>query len=296
MIIVRLMGGLGNQMFQYAAARRLALRHATEVALDLSCYDRYPGVDTPRRYELDKLKVKARIATSLELAEIGGVGLTAPLRIRMFIRRLTGKGLCKNFYSEDSKGFCRQVLTLPDNSYLSGYWQSEQYFKDVADVLRSDFQVHAAPDRRNRKIASEIRRSEAVAIHFRRGDYVENPHTAAFHGVPSPEYYQNAIELIRQKVENPHLFIFSDDPAWVRENLTFPIPATIVDHNPPEQGYEDLRLMSLCRHAVIANSSFSWWGAWLITFPGKLVIAPQRWFADGRATPDLLPNSWVTLA
>jgi hypothetical protein len=294
-IVVKLMGGLGNQMFQYAAARRLALRHGTSVAVDLSYFQHCPEGDTPRRYELGKLCVQARIATPLEAAELSGLDLTASMRLKMMGRRLLGNSLTRSFYPEAPDRFCHEVLDLPDNVYLYGYWQSVDYFADVADILRTELQVRTAPEGRNLELSAQICATESVAVHFRCGDYVSSAKTAAFHGALAENYYQRAVEELSRRVVNPHFYVFSDDPDWVRRSITFSVPTTIIDHNPPDQGHEDLRLISLCRHAIIANSSFSWWGAWLIDYPAKFVIAPRRWFTDGRAVSGLLPETWTTL-
>lgn len=297
MIVVRLMGGLGNQMFQYAAARRLALRHDTELALDTEYFDRIPLGDTPRRFELGHLRIQARFASTVEIAELSGRCSNSWLKINLYLRRM----FCPvrfqpRLINEQPGRFCSEVLTLPDNVYLSGYWQSECYFSDQAETIRRELMVNLPATDRNLTLAEQITQVESVAVHFRRGDYVSNAKTAAFHGVLPEAYYHQAIDEICQRIDNPHLFVFSDDPEWARRSLSFPLPTTIVDHNPPNLGYEDLRLMSLCRHAIIANSSFSWWGGWLIDNPAKIIVAPLRWFADGRHTQNLIPETWITLA
>ena len=137
--------------------------------------------------------------------------------------------------------------------------------------------------------------TDSVMVHVRRGDYVSLAAAAANHGTCTPEYYRAALDLLRQTVPAPTLFVFSDDPAWATANLRFDVPTRYVSHNPPSEPDQDLRLMSACRHAIIANSSFSWWGAWLGQGERRVVIAPSRWFADGRPTPDLIPTDWRTL-
>lgn len=295
MIIVRLMGGLGNQMFQYAAARRLALRHGAEVAFDLSAFDEAPSGDTPRKFELHHLSVSARLATPLETAEMSGAYRSALQKAHSWLRRVTGqKCYSRNVFVERDSSFCSEVLNLPDNVYLRGYWQSEKYFQDVTKSLRDELMVRNDPSGRNRELLSRISATQSVAVHFRRGDYANNPETSAYHGTPSPEYYRQAISFLCERVENPFLYVFSDEPEWVKQNMAFSVPAEIVDHNPPEMGYEDLRLMSSCKHAIIANSSFSWWGAWLIRNPDKLVIAPHRWLNRAEdSISDRLPPGWL---
>ncbi len=294
MIIVKLMGGLGNQMFQYATARRLALQHNSELVLDGSYFAQCPSGDTPRQYELHHLSLNARFAKPIETAELSGLYKNQWQKTVVRFRRFAGLACPAPYlYQELNGGYLPEVLTLPDNVYLSGYWQSERYFFDIAETIRKEFEVKSALQNENLELARQIEAIESVAVHYRRGDYISNPKTADYHGVLSPGYYQRAVELLCEQVHNPHLFIFSDDPEWVKESVTFPLPTQVVDHNPPERACEDLRLMSHCKHAIIANSSFSWWGAWLNRNPEKVVIAPQRWANVPRSDlADLLPAAW----
>jgi hypothetical protein len=297
MIIVRLMGGLGNQMFQYAAARRLSLRHGVDVVFDGSCFDNCPEGDTPRQYQLGMLAITARFATPLEIAEISGLYRSIWQKLSVGMRRFTGIARYPtNLFREPSEHFCPDVLNLPDNVYLIGYWQSEKYFTDVANVIREELTIKAKPVGENRKLADQISNTESIAVHFRRGDYVTSVKTASYHGVVPLKYYYRALDYLQKKVKNPHLFVFSDDHQWVLDNVEFPVPAENVIHNPSELGCEDIRLMSLCKHNIIANSSFSWWGAWLNSNPGKIVIAPRRWISDSSVDlPDLIPTNWVRM-
>jgi hypothetical protein len=197
---------------------------------------------------------------------------------------------------EQSFCFDPEVLQLHDNIYLVGYWQSERYFADIREVLLQEFTVASPLSGRNRALADAITGCNAVSMHIRRGDYVSNATTAAFHGVCDLDYYESAIEQIDTFVDQPHIFVFSDDHAWTRQHLHLQGKVTYVDHNDPDQGHEDMRLMSLCKHNIIANSTFSWWGAWLNRNPNKTVIAPRCWFADASIdTSDLIPSSWIRL-
>jgi hypothetical protein len=147
----------------------------------------------------------------------------------------------------------------------------------------------------NADLVEQISKVNAVSLHVRRGDYVQNAKTNANHGVCSLDYYRAAIQNILERVEAPSFFIFSDDIPWVKEHLVLDIPCRYVDHNQGVESYNDMRLMSLCRHHIIANSSFSWWGAWLNPDPQKIVIAPQKWFANDNIVDDLFPPEWVTM-
>lgn len=293
MIIVKLMGGLGNQMFQYAAARRLALQHGAAVAFDGSYFEACPAGDTLRKYELHHLAVVARFATPLEIAELSGTCRSRPQRLLIGVRRAAGLACHAHVFREPRARFCPEVLDLPDNVYLCGFWHSERYFADVAGEICEELKVRTELQGINREMAERICSTESVAVHFRRGDYVDSAKTAAYHGVLPLAYYHRALDHLRARgVVNPRLFVFSDDSRWVRDHVDFPLPVEFVDHNPHEVSYEDLRLMTLCRHAIVANSSFSWWGAWLNRKPDKIVVAPRRWLIHD-TMPDLIPPGWV---
>ena len=294
MIIVKLIGGLGNQMFQYAAGRRLAHHLNTVLKLDLSFLKSEQNSTTSRRYELEHLNITAEIATHEENAEFI-VRSTTPLHsILQYSRQALGLPLpVKRVIAEQHFHFDPAVLAAPDNTFLDGYWQSEKYFIDISEIIHREFTVTSDPDDWNRRLAEEIKGYESCAIHVRRGDYITNSIINAHHGICPLDYYYAAIGMVISQVAKPHFFVFSDDSEWVRDNLKIHRQATFVDLNGPSHGYEDLRLMSLCRHHVIANSSFSWWGAWLARNPDKIVIAPERWFSNNDIkTHDLLPERW----
>ena len=192
--------------------------------------------------------------------------------------------------------FDPEVASLPDGVCLEGYWQSERYFAQVADRVRHDLTLEKPPAGRDAELLAEIAAGNAVSLHVRRGDYVTDPAASATHGVCPLDYYRRAIAFIAERVADPVFFLFSDDPEWTRANLDLGGAATLVDHNGPDRGHEDLRLMSHCDHHIIANSSFSWWGAWLDPRPQKMVVAPRQWFRDAsKDTSDLIPESWVQL-
>jgi hypothetical protein len=293
MICVCLKGGLGNQMFQYAAGRRLACLHKVPLKLDLSWFGEDLPKVTPRSYALGPFSIHAEQATDKEIAL-----LYEPLtgRIRDFLNSLN-PFYRKTHIRARNFHFDPAILRLPDNVCIDGYWQSEKYFSNIAPVIRSDFTVRSEPEGRNREVAAAINGSNAISIHFRRGDYVTDAKNVSRYGVCSIDYYRRAVELVSVRVARPHFFVFSDDPAWAREHFTAPHAMTVVDHNGSDKAHEDLRLMSLCRHHIIANSSFSWWGAWLNPRSDKLVIAPSLWFNETSFdTIDLLPASWLRLS
>ncbi|RMF48323.1 MAG: alpha-1,2-fucosyltransferase [Deltaproteobacteria bacterium] len=296
MIFVRLMGGLGNQMFQYAAGRRMSLARQTELVLDDRALLDPAAGDTPRKYELGAFGVKARLVTEDERAQLAlfETGPLGRIRGRLF-SLVAGRARIERVVQEHGGLTASEFLEIPDHSLLSGYWQSETYFADIGAVLAGDFSLRQPLSAEGKELHRQIQDSEAVALHVRRGDYVTNPRARACHGLLPPAYYRRAIARIAEYQPNARVFVFSDDPHWCRNELDLSLPAVHVparDVSPAE----DLWLMSRCRHAVLANSSFSWWGAWLQRNPDGLVIAPSRWFADARRDASRLycPN-WTLM-
>jgi len=294
-ICVRLMGGLGNQMFQYAAGRALAIRHKTVLKLDLSFLQGSQEGYTPRQFMIDKLRISAKIASRSEIPTVGeGKKTIIGLVKNRYLRLL--KKQCGNVLYEFDNKINSSFFSAPDNTYLVGYWQSARYFMNISDVIRNEFMPILEPDSSNKNIADLIRNRNSISIHIRRGDYVRDPIINSVHGVCEIGYFQQCIERLLEEVEAPHFFIFSDEPEWARDHLDVSAPLTIVDHNTPEKPIEDLHLMSLCKHNIIANSSFSWWGAWLNRNPNKIVFAPSKWFSrQDSAIEDILPSSWTRI-
>jgi len=289
MIIVKLIGGLGNQLFQYALGCYLTEKYHTELKLDISGFDNYKLW----KYELDKFNIIEDFANPEELK-------IPYFKKRNGIKKILFKLLYKpkkmSYIVEKHFHFDSCIINLPDNVYLDGCWQSEKYFKEIQDIIRKDFTFKLPAEGKNKELLEQISSVNSVSLHVRRGDYITNSSANKVHGVCSLDYYNECIKYIVEKVNNPHFFIFSDEPEWVKENLTIPYFITIVDNNDKDKGYEDMRLMSNCKHNIIANSSFSWWGAWLNNNPDKIVIAPQKWFNHSDFdTKDLIPDKWVKI-
>lgn len=286
MIIVRLTGGLGNQMFQYAAARRLAHVNNTALKLDISHFES----NLARTYALDDFNIRATIAPPEEVAQFNGRE-----KIRRFKQIAHSLRLHPDWkwVTQKSGYFDPTILMLTGNVYLDGAWQSEQYFRDIVAILRAELTVRNEPTALNRTVCEQIRQVEAVSLHIRRGDYVTNSNTLRMHGLCSIEYYHSALRLLVEKIPSPQFFVFSDDPDWAREYLKLDYPTTFISHNGADKHYEDLRLMSQCRHHIIANSSFSWWGAWLCSYQNKIVFAPRQWFQEYEYDiHDIIPAEW----
>ena len=292
MIVVNLMGGLGNQMFQYALGRRLALHHHTELFLDCTFLNTHNAAHIKREYELDVFNIQAKIATNDELKKFESLKSNAVIRK---LYQWMPFVFSNHLITEKTHSFDVQVQQAPNNSWINGFWQTEKYFTAIDSIIRSDFTFKLPLTGLNKTLAEKITSCESLGIHIRRGDYTK-PEVLAYHGICSENYYYDALEFIRKKTAIQELFIFSDDAEWVKQNLKFDLPTTHIIHNTGKNSFEDIRLMSLCKHNIIANSSFSWWGAWLNTNKNKIVVAPKVWIADPTTdTKDVLPQNWIRL-
>jgi hypothetical protein len=292
-IISQLIGGLGNQMFQYAAGRALAVKRHTPLKLDISGfrnYQLYHGFELTSAFEL-----QCDIAADADVQRM--LGFRANRLARAVLQRFPGLHLGdKRFIREPHIHYWEEFNEAPVDCYLSGYWQSERYFTPIAEVIRGDFSFSPATDTANIACIRKIAEVPSVSLHVRRGDYVSNPEAARVHGTCNIEYYAKAIAYVAARERDIHLFIFSDDPDWAVDNLPLGSwPYTCVSHNTGKDSWRDMHLMSLCRHNITANSSFSWWGAWLNRHPGKMVVAPSRWFASRHDASDVVPVQWVCL-
>lgn len=278
MQIVWCLGGLGNQMFQYAFYRALELS-GKESSIDISQFDEY---SLHNGYELKRVfNLMPRLAIKEDVHKLR----------QGFVSKVLRKFKLRDSVVSVPFEFNPRYLTLRGDKYLIGYWQSEKYFAEYESQIRNDFTFPSLDDA-NQAYANLIKNSNSVALHIRMGDYVNHP---LHGGICTPEYYQQAIDLIQQKTEAPRYFIFSNDVTWCKNNLGLS-GAVYIEGNEGENSFRDMQLMSLCRHNIIANSSFSWWGAWLNNFQDKTVIAPEKWFNDANInTEDLIPNSWITI-
>lgn len=292
MIISHIIGGLGNQMFQYAVGRSLSLTYDLPLWLDISEFDRY---ELHNGFELQRVFCcPVVVATEENVRSILG------WQSSLFARRVLSRpGMSvfrrKGFVVEPYFHYWLGIGNVPQDSYLTGYWQSEKYFQKHAAVIRADFTFKTQLTNSNAELTEQISQVNAVSLHVRRGDYAKNPQTTATHGLCSLDYYRSAIRHVAERVDRPNFFVFSDDIPWVRENLAIGHPCVYVDHNQGVESYNDMRLMSLCKHHIIANSSFSWWGAWLNLSPDKIVVVPERWFLNDNNIDDLFPIGWVRL-
>ena len=296
MIIVSIFGGLGNQMFQYACGKALATKLGVELKLDVSFLaDKSERENfTIRDYELGIFGINEEIASLNEVREfipdLWNCTKSELLKYKL-LRVFNGN----HYYFEKQKlQFEPRIKQIKDNSYVYGYFQTEKYFSNVKDELHKTFTLKYEVDIQNQKLIAKIKAENAVSVHIRRGDYHNTPFNLL-----EITYYQQAIEFIKQKVEDPTFYIFTNDYEWVAENFaSFDIDKTIITHNQDDKSYMDLILMSNCKHNICANSSFSWWGAWLNENVDKIVITPKQWFINQEysiSTYDLIPENWLQL-
>lgn len=291
MIIVSLFEGLGNQMFQYATARHLAEKHSTILKLDVSFFE----LNKRRKYGLQCFNVQEHLATQNEIDRFLNRPRNKIDRLFKNVVNKIGFGIRadENLFQEKFFHFDPNILEAPNHIYLHGFWQSENYFAEIRDVLLDEFSIKYPQDAQNKGLSEKIEFHQSISLHIRRGDYVQNDQANQFHGTCSLEYYRRCIDHINKRINEPHFFVFSDDPGWAKENLDSNLPITIVENN-KFRGYEDLRLMSQCKHNIISNSSFSWWGAWLNSNPDKIVCAPEQWFKNKSTdTRYLLPKNFI---
>lgn len=295
MVIVKLMGGLGNQMFQYAFGKAMSSKLKTNLYLDRSFLDSQNVTKhgfTPRNFELSIFNLSANIANKKI--------------VELFYKRSVINALKRKLSLPYRKNYAEKIFAFDLNAsiqklpvYFSGFWQTEQYFESIAETIRKDFQFNVAMDSQTEVIAREIVNCNSVSIHFRRGDYLTSIVTREIHGICSLDYYLSAKQVIDEKVNPDKYFIFSDDIEWVKQNFQAPLDKSVfVNHNTGINSWQDMYLMSLCKHNIVANSSFSWWGAWLNANQNKQVVAPEPWFISKEPffdMKDIVPKSWIRI-
>ena len=296
MITVRLSGGMGNQMFQYALGRALSLKHNVPLKLDTTFLDhriKMPLVLRPhfmfRNFDLDVFNIQARIAKPSEISFWNRpfLGGKLMLIIDAFLRKMAFlPGWEKKF------SFDERVLRLGPNTYLEGFWQSEKYFSEIASIIRDDFTLKNPLPENIKNLADKIKNSDSLCIHLRRMHG-----GGSYHAKYDMDYYTRGVEYIKSNNKIDRIYVFSDDIKWCEDNINFDLPTIFVDREyAGKKGEGDLFLMSQCKNFIIPNSTFSWWGAWLSSNPNKIVITPKHWFTNSHiSTKDLIPEDWVQL-
>lgn len=286
MKIIAIKGGLGNQLFQYAFGRYLSVKTGDVVRIDngISCHKQ----DTYRKYTLDKFNITLNLATLGEIKKN---------KYYFQIIRRIWHGIKSRIFKIHNLGWDEKILTSKIK-YFDGYWQSYKYLDPIRDILLKEITLKNPLTEGNLVWKGIINKAEnSVSLHVRRGDYVQNPKTNAYHGTCDMEYYKKALEKVAQILnsKNIEIFVFSDDIEWARHNLKFPYQTYFIS-NPAALDYEEMYLMSLCKHNIIANSTFSWWGAWLNQNPSKIVIGPKQWLKNKTADElDILPKEWIRI-
>lgn len=275
--------GLGNQMFQYALGKRLSLDWTSELKVDVSWFNNIKAGDIPRELEIDSFNVALDEATEAEIVK------AMPSFFVRVIDKIRGRINRNHFYR-----FYPQILKKEKDIYLDGYFQSYKYFESIRDILLQEFTLKPGYNTEVNKMKEEIEKSgQSVAIHIRRGDFATI--RKGYNGLCDLSYYERALANIKKKYIDVKLFIFSDDIEWAKTNLKLASPMVFISH-PMLNAAEELWLMSLCKHQIIANSTFSWWSAWLNQYPDKIVVSPSCWLvAEDIKTDNLLPSDWIKI-
>ncbi len=294
--IVKLNGGLGNQMFQYAFAYALAQKTKAKILFDFSYFSETSADENVviRPFELKHFKTSCEEATEEDLSTV--IQSEHRRKIQRFlwkyfkIRKFKPSG---NNYQETVPYSFDKNLFSDEYYYYDGYYQNEAYFKNYRKEIIKHFELGSELDEQNKSILDLIGQTNSVSLHVRRGDYVTLESANKHHGTCSIEYYEKAIKLMAKKVKTPHFFLFSDDMDWVLKNLKIDYPFTVVNIN-QNRGWYDINLMKHCKHNICANSSFSWWGAWLNENQKKNVIAPICWIKKSKKNA-IIPKNWIKL-
>jgi len=285
MIITEINGGLGNQLFQYAAGLSLAEKHQTQLKINVD----FKQADTSRTLGLSHFNILLDTATPEEIKHYYPTSI-------LFRKILSYLPLAlQKFYKEGQFSYQPDFEKLGPNVYLKGYWQSERYFSKIQKNIKAAFTLNPQYFEDAKALIDELSDSESVSIHVRKGDYLIQPYLDYYEQLDS-DYYQRAISKLKTYNQNIRLYVFTDDAQWVKQHLVLDTPYTIISGTLTKSMYEDFEAMKSCKYHVIANSSFSWWTAWLSARQDKKVIAPKHWFNNGpKDTEDLIPKTWHLL-
>ncbi|RYY60601.1 MAG: alpha-1,2-fucosyltransferase [Chitinophagaceae bacterium] len=283
MVISHIFGGLGNQLFQYAAGRRLSLKYSVPLVLDTTAFESYKL----RKFDLEYFYA------SVKIAGVDDINRLKPSSRFQKLLQYSRPKKSRTYHRERSFSYDPSFESIGPEVYLKGYFQCEPYFSPIADTIRKEFRIreeyieHVLPHR------EQFSSQNSVGIHIRRGDYKNSDVMQLLSSIDA-EYYKRAINLAKEKITDPSFYFFSDDIEWVKENLYVP-DAVYVSGNITASPLEDFYLLSQCAHQVIPNSTFAWWAAWLNPNPAKFVIAPQQWFNNSNSNRDRVPSDWHLL-
>ncbi len=289
MIIVKLMGGLGNQMFQYAFGKTLETKFKEFISFDKSWYYQKFKDVTPRIFGLDAFNI------SLHFIDPKQLFFRNPQHswFKILKQKIKGKIVCQKI---TEACFSFNQIKPNGNFYLEGYWQNNEYYEGIRKIIVEEFHFPKFSRPEDINLQDIILGCESVAVHIRRGDYVSSPKTNQYHGTCSMKYYKDAVNKILFEIPNAKFFLFTDDPNYVKSNFGFLSDWTLVSDNRRAE-VDELNLMHLCKHFIVANSSFSWWGAWLSQNPNKIVVAPKRWYKNEEANEKckIVPQDWIRI-
>ncbi len=277
-------------MFQVAFAYSLS-KHSNQLGkLNISEFKNYK---LHNGFELDRIfGLQMPIASETDLKEV--LKWRRINAIKNILRKFHKGHFESSFIVEPTEYFSPEAVNVRHEAYFEGYWQSMKYFS-TADEIRVLFEFKPALIGLNRQLSEEVRNGNSVSIHIRRGDFITNKINESIYYKCTFEYYRQAITLISKQETNLRFYVFSDDIEWSKLLFSELENVTYVSHNRGKDSYVDMQLMSLCKHNIIANSTFSWWGAWLNRNPDKIVVSPREWFINGRSSDDLIPASWLRI-
>jgi len=287
MIIVRISGGLGNQMFQYAIAKAMAKKNNSNFKLDVSFYPK----QTLRKYELNYLNIEEKVACEKECIQLRGkegLSFKVKKKLKLIVNRPKSYTLERRVTVFDES-----IWSKSGDVYLDGFWQNENYFLSIKEEILRDFALKEELSSEAKEHMKSIENSQSISLHVRRGDYVKNSHTKSVHGVCGLEYYKKAKEYICNNVEKPKFYVFSDDINWCKDSFGFLENKIFIDNT--KSALEDLELMKKCKHNVIANSTFSWWGAWLNANDKNITLSPYQWIVDNPKKLKWVPDNWIQI-
>lgn len=294
MIITKLQGGLGNQMFQYAAGKSLSLYHKVKLAVEVSFFNDGPTHDLefPRNFEMHHfLGFNEEIVSETNKFDLNKYPFLKQSKIQRLLpahKRI--------IYKEPHYHFDKNFFNGKKQQFIKGQWQSEKFFKPFEEEIKKGFELKNEYIVNVLNSVSEMKHLETVSIHVRRGDYLRKPEILHWHGVMSKEYYLEAFKCIEKSTKVDSVYYFSDDPEWVEKELKPLIGGEVISGNKSKSQYEDFYWMSNCKHNIIANSSFSWWTAYLNKYPKKIIIAPKKWYNNAPViTEDVYPQQWIKL-
>jgi len=294
MIISRLIGGLGNQMFQYAFGKAISVRNNTELKVDITHLNSRYNTKSMifRNYDLDIFNLDLKIASKEEISQFimpkGNTTYTIYNLLNKFHRY-------KNIVSENGNRFNEEYLKAKDNCYLIGYWQNHKYFSEISEIIKKGFLINDSL-LESENIFREIANTNSVCLSYRRKEYLQDKYLGTLTGSYFDYYYKNAIELLCSKTSDPVFYIFSDDIEWCRKNVKIDKKHVFIGDE--HSGYKfknKFKLMYSCKHFIIPNSTFPWWAAWIADSKETIVIAPKKWYVSDIKYDNIVPEKWFRL-